>query len=59
MAEAVSKRKIDRMRPLLMIGEFSVEISCLLTARYRLVSQSIASHVVFEGDFLGEKVVGF
>ena len=41
------------------IGDFSVEVSCLLTARYRLVSQSIASHVVFEGDFWGEKVVEF
>ena len=41
------------------IGDFSVEVRCLLTARYRLVSQSIASHVVFEGDFWGEKVVEF
>ncbi len=36
------------------LGEFSVEVSCLLTGLYRLVSQSIASHVVFEGDFWGE-----
>ena len=41
------------------LGEFSVEVSCLLTARYRLVSQSAASHVVFEGDFWGETVVEF
>ena len=41
------------------LGEFSVEVSCLLTGRYRLVSQSIASHVVFEGDFWGETVVEF
>ena len=40
-------------------GEFSVEVSCLLTGRYRLVSQSIASHVVFEGDFWGDTVVVF
>ena len=31
----------------------------MLTERYRLVSQSIASHVVFEGDFWGETVVEF
>ena len=46
-----------RNRPLEIVsrlGEFSVEVSCLLTGRYRLVSQSIASHVVFEGDFSGE-----
>ncbi len=41
------------------LGELSVEVSCLLTGRYLLVSQSIASHVVFEGDFWGEKVVEF
>jgi len=41
------------------LGKFSVEVSCLLTARYRLVSQSPASHVVFEGDFWGETVVEF
>ncbi len=41
------------------LGEFLVEVSCLLTGRYRLVCQSIASHVVFEGDFWGEKVVEF
>jgi len=36
------------------LGEFSVEVSCSLTGRYRLVSKSIASHVVFEGDLWGE-----
>jgi len=41
------------------LSEFSVEVSCLLTRRYRLVSQSIASHVVFEGDFWGDTVVEF
>ena len=41
------------------LGEFSVGVSCLLTGRYRLVSQSIASHVVFEGDFWGETVAEF
>jgi hypothetical protein len=41
------------------LGEFSVEVSCLLTRRYRLVSQSIASHGVFEGDFWGDTVVEF
>jgi len=41
------------------IGDFSVEVSCLLTARYRLASQSIASHVVFEGDFWREIVAEF
>jgi len=41
------------------LGEFSVEVSCLLTARYRRVSQSVASHVVFEGDLWGETVVEF
>jgi len=35
------------------------EVSCLLTGRFRLVSQSIASHVVFEADFGGETVVEF
>ena len=41
------------------LSEFSVEVSCLLTGRYRLVSQSIASHVVFDGDSCGETVVEF
>ena len=41
------------------LGEFSVELSCLLTGRYRLVSQSIASYAVFEGDFWGETDVEF
>ena len=41
------------------LGELAVEVSCLPTDRYRLVSQSIASHVVFEGDFWGETVVEF
>ncbi len=41
------------------LGEFSVEVSCLLTGRYRHVSQLIASHVVFEGDFWGETVAEF
>ena len=41
------------------LGEFSVEVSCLLTGRYLLVSLSIASHVVFEGDFWGESVAEF
>ncbi len=41
------------------LGKFSVEVSCLLTGRYRLVNQLIASHVVFEGDFWGENVVEF
>ena len=43
-------------RPLEIVSkldEFSVEVSCLLTGQYRLVSQSIASYVVFEGDFWG------
>ena len=46
-----------QIRPLEIVsklGEFSVEVGCLLAGRYRLVSQSIASHVVFEGDFWGE-----
>ena len=41
------------------LGEFSVEVSCLLTGRYRFVSQSITSHVVFEGDSWGESVAEF
>ena len=41
------------------LGELSVEVSCLLTGRYRLVSQSIASHVVLEGDFWGKSVAEF
>ena len=44
------------IRPLEIVsklGEFSVEVSCLLAGRYLLVSQSITSHVVFEGDFWG------
>ena len=41
------------------LGDFSIEVSCLLTGRYRLVSQSIAAHVVFEGDFWGATVVEF
>ncbi len=41
------------------LGEFSVEVSCLLTGRFRLISQSIASHVVFEGDFWCEPVAEF
>ncbi len=41
------------------LSQFSVEVSCLLTGRYRLVSQSMASHVMFEGDFWGETVVEF
>jgi hypothetical protein len=41
------------------LGEFSVEVSCLITWRYRLVGKSIASHVVFEGDFWGEIVTEF
>ncbi len=41
------------------LGEFSVEVSWLLTARYRLVNQSVASHVVFEGDFWDEIVAEF
>jgi len=40
-------------------GDFSVDISCLPTGRYRLVRQSIASHVVFEGDFWSEIAVEF
>ena len=50
------------IRPLEIVsklGEFSVEVSCLLAGRYLLVSQLIASHVVFEGDFWGENVVEF
>ena len=41
------------------LGKFSVEVVCLVTWRYRLVSQSIACHVVFEGDFWGEIVAEF
>jgi len=41
------------------LREFSAEVSCLLTQRYRLVSQTIASHVVFEGGFWGESVAEF
>jgi len=41
------------------LGEFLVEVSCLLVGRCRLVSQSIASHVVFEDDFWGEIVGEF
>ena len=51
-----------RNRPLEIVfelGIFWVEVNRLLTGRYRLVSQSIASHVVFEGDFWGETVVEF
>ena len=43
-----------QIRPLEIVsklGKFSVEVSCLLAGRYLLVSQSITSHVVFEGDF--------
>ncbi len=51
-----------RNRPLEIVFRlrvFSVEVSCLLTGRYRLVGQSIASHVVFEGDLWGETVPEF
>ena len=41
------------------LGELSVEVSCILTGRYRFVSQSITSHVVFEGDSWGETVAEF
>jgi hypothetical protein len=41
------------------LGELSVEVSCLLTGRYRLVIQSTASNVVFEGDLWGETVAEF
>ncbi len=41
------------------LGEFSVEVSCLITRRYRHVGQSIASHDVFEDDFWCESVVEF
>ena len=41
------------------LGELSVEVSCSLIGRYRFVSQSITSHVVFEGDFWGQTVVEF
>ena len=49
-------------RPLEIVSklrEFSVEVSCLLTGRYRFVNQSITSHVVFEGDSCGETVAEF
>ena len=49
-------------RPLEIVsrpGEFSVKVSCLLEGSYRLLSQSIASRDVFEGDFWGESVVEF
>ena len=41
------------------LGELSVDIICLLTGRYPLLSHSPASHVVFEGDFWGESVAEF
>ena len=41
------------------LGEFSVEVSCLLTGHYRLVGQSKASHGVFGCNFWGETVVEF
>ena len=41
------------------LGEYLVEVSCLLTGRYRLVGQSAASHVAFECDFRGEPVGEF
>jgi hypothetical protein len=40
-------------------SEFLVEASCLLAIRCRLVSQLIASHVIFEGNFWGATVVEF
>ena len=51
-----------RYRPLEIVfelGIFWVEVNRLLAGRYRLVSQSIASHVVFEGDFWGAYVSEF
>ena len=51
-----------RNRPLEIVsrpGEFSVKVSCLLEGSYRLLSQSIASRDVFEGDFWGESVAEF
>ncbi len=51
-----------RNRPLEIVstlGEFSVEVSCLLTGRDRLVGQLITSHVVFEDDLWGEAVAEF
>ena len=51
-----------QIRPLEIVskpGEFSVEVSCLLTGHYRFVSQSITFHVVFEGDSWGETVAEF
>jgi len=41
------------------LGESLVEVSCLLTGRYRLLSQSIASNDVFERDFWCESVAEF
>ena len=41
------------------VGEFSVEVSRLLTERYRFLGQLIESHDVFEGDFWSEAVVKF
>jgi hypothetical protein len=51
-----------QFRPLEIVsklGEFSVEVVWLLTGRYRLACQSIASRHVFEDDFWGELVVEF
>ena len=51
-----------RNRPLEIVfklGIFWVEVNRLLTGRYRLVSRSIASHVVFESDFWGAIVSEF
>ncbi len=42
-----------------MLRQFSGGVSCLLTGRYRPLSQAKASHVVFEGDSWGETVVEF
>jgi len=41
------------------LGEFSVEVSRLLTGRYWLLGQSTDSHDIFEGDFWGETVAEF
>ena len=41
------------------LRQFSVEISCLLAGRYRLINHSTASHAVFEGDSWGETVEEF
>ena len=49
-------------RPLEIVsrpGEFSVEVSCLLTGCYRLLSLSVASQDMFEGDFWWESVAEF